>query len=45
MEYDDSTITQIPRKSEYEEFTTTEIPRKTEYKDFYDKAVSLGYDI
>jgi len=45
MEYDDSTITQIPRESEHEDFTTTKILRKTEYEDFYDKALSLTYDI
>ena len=45
VEYDDSTITQIPRESEQEDFTTTKILRKTEYEDFYVKALSLTYDI
>jgi len=37
MEYEDSTTTQIPRKSEYDDFTTTQNHRKLEYDNFTTK--------
>jgi hypothetical protein len=37
IEYEDSTTTQMPRKSEYKDFTTTQNPRKSEYDNYATK--------